>query len=127
MIALEKWRMVSVDDGPGIPYSVRLNSLRERESAWVNLAWKNKYTVNLPNTGSIYEFIGAVYGNGGEQDADKTTLLSFYDLPGSNSPGPCQSSVPRAWVHSVADLTVVDFTMDPSRDLLVIVVIAPAE
>jgi hypothetical protein len=126
-IALEKWRMVSVSDARDLACSVRLHSLREREHAWQSLGWRSKYTVKLPNTGSIYEFIGGVYGNGGETETKRTTSLAFYQLPSSRLMEPCQPVVPRSWVHYLADLTIADFTMDPLQDLLVLVALAPSE
>lgn len=108
--------------------------------------------LNLPPTGSVYEFVGGIYGNGREDDNRVTASISFLELPTISGDGigkvkeakekfqenprtaqkeRCEESKRgmklRTWTHSMGDVAIIDFTMDPSQDLLVLVALAPAE
>lgn len=123
-IELGKHRMVStLPPSVGPSFSTRLKLLRERERAWKYLDWKKKDTLRLPPTGSVYEFVGGLYGNGREDESRVTASISFLELPSTDDPG--QNL--QTWTHSMGDIIIVDFTMDPSQDLLVLVALAPAE
>jgi hypothetical protein len=75
----------------------------------------------LPTTGSIYEFIGGFYGNA----MAASTMISFVELPDVTAdPG---SVSRRTWFHNMPGISFVDFTMDPSQDLLVLLANSPAE
>lgn len=111
-------RMVSVhssDRGPS--FSMRRRLLHEREKSWKHFRWHNKHSLDLLTFGSIYEFMGGFYGNVMGPD------ISFIELPSTTS----TSQPKRSWAYSMPDLHIVDFTMDPSQDLLVILVDAPEE
>ncbi|KAF8802264.1 hypothetical protein BYT27DRAFT_7244898 [Phlegmacium glaucopus] len=128
-IELAKYRMVSLlPASASPPLATRLRLLRDRERAWKHVDWKKRHTLKLPPTGSVYEFVGGLYGNGREDDSRVTASISFLELPSTDAlflgqpPHELQT-----WTHSMADVAIVDFTMDPSQDLLVLVALAPAE
>jgi hypothetical protein len=126
--------------------------LQDREKAWRDLKWRGRKQLNLPPTGSVYEFVGGIYGNGREDDNRVTASISFLELPtfsgaGASEREAAQDSVQenssvarvesdpeskgrqklRTWTHAMGDVAIIDFTMDPSQDLLVLVALAPVE
>jgi hypothetical protein len=103
-------------------YSQRLFALRTREKNWRNLTYKKLQTIKLPNTGQVYEFMGGVYGNGREEDQKITGSIAFYDLPRLDG----SPSELEPWIHTMYDLSIIDFTMDPEQDLLLLVSLAPS-
>jgi len=117
-------RMVSA-----LPFSVgkslpaRLASLREREHSWKRLRCKSAHVLRFPASGSIYEFAGGIYGNAGDDDRRVPLAISFFQLPSAESN---PDHTPRSWTHSMGQLLVLDFTMDPTQDLLVLVSPAPS-
>ncbi|PPQ81936.1 hypothetical protein CVT25_013784 [Psilocybe cyanescens] len=128
-IELGRYRMVPLlPASVGPSFSTRLSLLRDRERAWKYMNWKKKYTLKLPPTGSVYEFVGGLYGNGREDASRTTASISFLELPTADIPGMDQSADElQMWTHSMGDIVIVDFTMDPSQDLLVLVALAPPE
>lgn len=82
--------------------------------------------MRLPFTGSVYDFVSGIYGNGGEDIDGTTKSISFVKLPSADEPfSDDQLPESRLWTHSMSDLLIFDFTMDPSQDLLVLLVLAP--
>lgn len=129
MIELGKHRMVSLlPASSSPPFASRLKLLRDRERAWKYMDWKKTHTLELPPTGSVYEFVGGLYGNGREDDSRVTASISFLELPTADAQ--VQGESPKElemWTHPMGDITIIDFTMDPSQDLLVLVALAPPE
>ncbi|KAF5310812.1 hypothetical protein D9619_007814 [Psilocybe cf. subviscida] len=107
-----------------VPFSTRLKLIRERERGWKYLDWKRRHTLKLPPTGSVYEFVGGLYANGRENLSRITASISFLELP---STGHDPDTPLQTWTHAMEDINIIDFTMDPSQDLLVLVALAPAE
>lgn len=125
-IELAKHRLVSLlPASASPPFSTRLQLLRERERAWRFMEWKQRHTLKLPPTGSVYEFVGGLYGNGREDDSRVTASISFLELPSSDTPMDPPNL--KTWTHAMGDVNIIDFTMDPSQDLLVLVALAPPE
>jgi hypothetical protein len=128
-IELSKYRMVSLlPASASPPLATRLKLLRDRERAWKYVNWKKRHTLKLPPTGSVYEFVGGLYGNGREDDSLVTASISFLELPSADATllGESPHEL-QMWTHAMTDVTIVDFTMDPSQDLLVLVALAPPE
>ncbi|KJA25538.1 hypothetical protein HYPSUDRAFT_37528 [Hypholoma sublateritium FD-334 SS-4] len=128
-IELEKARMVSLTPSSySLSFAARLKLLRERERNWKYLDWKQRHTLSLPPTGSVYEFVGGLYGNGTEDGTRATASISFLELPSLDATilGRPKDEL-KAWTHSMEDVNIIDFTMDPSQDLLVLVALAPRE
>lgn len=124
-LSLAKHRLLDISPSAHHPpYATRLGLLRDREQAWSDLRWKARHTLRLPPTGSVYEFVGGIYGNGREDDNRVTDSISFLELP-TASCDPTRAL--RTWTHATNDVTIIDFTMDPSQDLLVLVAVAPLE
>jgi hypothetical protein len=121
MIEMVKYRMKpgSFALDSNIPCNTRLKSLHNREHNWGNLSYRDKHKISLLPTGCVYEFVGDVYANGRETDRLSTGSISFYSLPSS------ASDSERRWTHHTENLNIVDFTMDPAQDLLVLVATAP--
>lgn len=107
------------------PYASRLKRLRDRERAWKTLSWSAQHNLKLPPTGSVYEFVGGLYGNGKEDDSRATASISFLELPSTDTVL-LEDGLPKlkTWTHPMSDVTIIDFTMDPSQDLLVLVALA---
>ena len=125
-IELAKHRLVSLlPASASPPFSTRLQLLRKRERAWRFMEWKQRHTLKLPPTGSVYEFVGGLYGNGREDDSRVTASISFLELPSSDTPMDPPNL--KTWTHAMGDVNIIDFTMDPSQDLLVLVALAPPE
>jgi len=119
-IELGMHRMVSLDyAGTGPSFQRRRRILQDREYSWKNFEWRHRHTLTLPTTGSIYEFIGGFYGNA------MAPTISFIELPSATADS--ADTTGRAWIHNMPDVSFVDFTMDPSQDLLVLLANAPIE
>ena len=128
-IELSKHRMISTIPHSSNPsFATRLNFLRRTEDAWKYLDFKQRKVLKLPPTGSVYEFVGGLYGNGREDETRATASISFLELPSLDiaSVGDPEPEL-QIWTHSMDDMTIIDFTMDPTQDLLVLVGLAPAE
>ncbi|THU80925.1 hypothetical protein K435DRAFT_972563 [Dendrothele bispora CBS 962.96] len=100
-------------------YTARLHLLKSREQAWRTLVPINRHRLQLAHSGAVYEFSGGVYGNGKENDQRSTISITLYDLP------ILESGIQNHQTFSLEGLDTVDFTMDPSQDLLVLVTLAP--
>jgi hypothetical protein len=121
-IELAKYRM-KPPEGSVLepPYAVRLQILKDREQRWRSLKSDTRHKLKLAHSGAIYEFTGGIYGNGKENDRRNTISITLYDLPS------LESGKQEDWTHSMDGMDIVDFTMDPSQDLLVLVALAPQE
>lgn len=104
----------------GPSFHARRKVLKEREHSWKHFKWRNKHALDLPARGNIYEYIGGFYGNFQEP------LISLIELPSANAVSSPDTST-RSWVHDLRGLSVVDFTMDPSQDILILLAHAPTE
>ncbi|KAL1741933.1 hypothetical protein HDZ31DRAFT_44378 [Schizophyllum fasciatum] len=122
-IELAKCRMAPVHTAPTLSTASRLNALRDRERAWRALRWSARHRITLPPTGPIYEFIGGIYGNGQEDENRVTSSISFFELP-THVRGRTLPDNPRVWTHSMGALSIIDFTLDPTQDLLALVALA---
>ncbi len=125
-IELAKYRMESdLNESTSHPFVKRLTSLRDREQSWRSITWKRHHRLGLPSVASIYEFVGGIYGNGREHGKrEPIPAISFFELPFSGcDPG----EEYRMWTHAFENIRILDFTIDPSQDLLVLVTRAPAE
>ena len=119
-IELGMHRMVSLDyTGKGPSFHTRRRLLKDRENSWKHFRWRQKHTLHLPTSGSIYEFVGGFYGNA------QASAISFIQLPSATT-DPADTPV-RTWIHNMPDISFVDFTMDPSQDLLVLLSNASVE
>jgi hypothetical protein len=98
----------------------------------------------LGEPGCVYEFVGGYYAHGRGEDRHVMECISFFELPSlSDEEGrddesseqeeqpelmdEDKASVLRRWKHVILDISVIDFTMDPTHDLLVLVAPAPLE
>ncbi|KAJ7632750.1 hypothetical protein FB45DRAFT_745052, partial [Roridomyces roridus] len=123
-LELRKRRMVSLLPPNQLPYSTRLKLLRDRERSWRSPQhWGSLQKLSLSaQTGTVYEFAGGYYANGREDENKITSAISFFELPSTESDAPR-----KTWVHPMNELKIVDFTMDPAQDLLVLVALSPPQ
>lgn len=94
-------------------FSSRLRELRDRENSWRTLSFKTRHKLKLAHSGTVYEFTGGIYGSGKETDR-RTTLITLYNLPS------VEYGDQRNLTYQHSDINIVDFTMDPAQDLLVL-------
>ncbi|KAJ6473647.1 hypothetical protein C8R47DRAFT_717525 [Mycena vitilis] len=124
---LAKHRMLSLLPPTDLPpFSTRLKLLRDRELSWrTPERWNTLQKLTLPPTGTVYEFVGGYYANGREDDNKITSGISFFELPSTE---PTRLDAPlKSWTHAMGGIKIVDFTMDPAQDLLVLVALAPPQ
>jgi hypothetical protein len=101
------------------PLASRLKILREREDAWKRLEWKRKCELDRSPGNLGFEFAnGFAFVPSSYQDA-YIQSIDFFELPSADSPS--AGEVTRA---HMGNLSVVDFTMDPGQDLLVLVAVS---
>jgi hypothetical protein len=94
--------------------STRLELLRRRQTAWNFLQWKEKFTVRCPlGDSTLYEYLGGVYSQWGFDSLSFVSLQPRLDQEKAVS-----------WTHSVP-FPVIDYTSDPTQDLLVIITVSP--
>ncbi|KAJ6612664.1 hypothetical protein B0H10DRAFT_284244 [Mycena sp. CBHHK59/15] len=126
-LELAKHRMLSLLPPTDFPsYSTRLKLIRERERNWRSpKAWSELQKLTLPPTGTVYEFVGGYYANGREDENKITSGISFFELP-STEPSSANDPL-KTWTHAMSGIKIVDFTMDPAQDLLVLVALAPPQ
>jgi hypothetical protein len=118
-IELGMYRMVDYSSPlAGPSFHTRRRHLQDRECSWKHFKWQHKYSLRLPTAGSVYEFIGGFYGNA------MASKISFIQLPSTGDPA---DTLGLTWIHDIPDVSFVDFTMDPSQDLLVLLADAPVE
>ncbi|KAJ7485536.1 hypothetical protein FB451DRAFT_1082976, partial [Mycena latifolia] len=126
-LELAKHRMLSLMSPAEFPsYSSRLKLIRDRERNWRSpQKWGQLQKLALPPTGTVYEFVGGYYANGREDENKITSGISFFELPSTE---PTSSDAPlKTWTHAMGGIKIVDFTMDPAQDLLVLVALAPPQ
>ncbi|KAJ6544018.1 hypothetical protein B0H19DRAFT_293936 [Mycena capillaripes] len=126
-LELGKHRMLSLLPPTDFPsFSTRLKVLRDRERNWRSPErWNPLQKLPLPPTGTVYEFVGGYYANGREDENKITSGISFFELPSTE---PTNSDAPlKTWTHTMGGVKIVDFTMDPAQDLLVLVALAPPQ
>ncbi|KAJ7104515.1 hypothetical protein B0H15DRAFT_766450 [Mycena belliarum] len=126
-LELAKHRMLSLMSPAEFPsYSARLKLIRERERNWRSPhKWGQLQKLELPPTGTVYEFVGGYYANGREDENKITSGISFFELPSTE---PMSTDAPlKTWTHAMGGIKIVDFTMDPAQDLLVLVALAPPQ
>jgi hypothetical protein len=128
-LELGKHRMLSLLPPTEFPpFSARLELIRDRERNWRSPErWGTVQKLTLPPMGTaVYDFVGGYYANGLEDENKITSGISFFELPsterGTNSDAPL-----KTWTHAMGDLKIVNFTMDPAPDLLVLVALAPPQ
>ncbi|PFH48704.1 hypothetical protein AMATHDRAFT_149261 [Amanita thiersii Skay4041] len=102
-------------EGPS--YARRLQLLCERECAWRQMSWRDRYQVKTSFNGSVSEFVYGVYANSIDEDNGITKSISFLQLPSTNS---------NPWSHTMPEQSIFDFCMDPIQDLLVLLTLAPS-
>ncbi|KAJ7461824.1 hypothetical protein B0H11DRAFT_2056202 [Mycena galericulata] len=126
-LELGKHRMLSLLPPTKFPsFSSRLKLIRERERNWRSpQEWGPLQKLTLPPTGTVYEFVGGYYANGREDENKITSGISFFELPSTE---PTTTDAPlKTWTHAMGGIKIVDFTMDPAQDLLVLVALAPPQ
>lgn len=130
---------------PTIPYAARRQRLLRSQNRWNKLEWVAKHKVECPHTAYMYDFVNGIYaiGQNAANDRRFSENVTFYRLPpypaalasavsseagvangGNDTPG--GNSKRDSWTYAFG-MTILDFTMDPEQDLLVLLALAPPE
>jgi hypothetical protein len=100
------------------PLASRLEILRERENAWKRLEWKRRCSLDIIPSGWIFEFANGVFGYVSFiQGGAPAQSIDFFEPPSVDSPS---NEVTRVRTYNMDNLSIVDFAMDPTHDLLVL-------
>ena len=120
-LELAKYRMKpSLESCHDPPVAMRLQSLRQNEEAWHTMTSTARFSSRYMHTGALYEFQSGIFGQSMENEQHHTTHIVFFDLVKMENGNPHIH-----WTHSVVGMMVIDFTMDPSQDLLLLISLAP--
>ena len=98
------------NEGPWKSTAARMDALHKHVHAWDNLDWKFT-TITVPN-GDVYELANGVYAQGNDRS------VTCVELP-SRIRGIAES---RTWVHEDVGFVPRDLIIDPTQDLLVLLV-----
>ena len=132
-----------------VPYAARKQCLLKTQNRWSKLEWAVKHEVECPHTAYMYDFVNGIYaiGQNAANDRRFSENVTFYRLPPyptqldskedgvalAEASGPNGANVtpgvnPKgdSWTYSFR-MTILDFTMDPEQDLLVLLALAPPE
>jgi hypothetical protein len=132
-----------------VPYAARKQRLLKSQNRWQQLEWTTIHKVECPHTAYMYDFVNGIYaiGQNAANDRRFSENVTFYRLPphpappvsieegaGSSEAGitnhandtPYDSSKKDTWTYAFG-MTILDFTMDPEQDLLVLLALAPPE
>jgi len=132
-----------------VPYAARKQQLLDSQNRWSRLEWATKHKVECPHTAYMYDFVNGIYaiGQNAANDRRFSESVTFYRLPphptssasvedgtGSSEAGaangtndtPGSNSKAGSWTYAFG-MTILDFTMDPEQDLLVLLALAPPE
>ena len=124
------------------PLAHRLHALQACEHTWKTLEFDKRVTLALNESGSVYEFVGGYYANGRDRSVPSTGCIGFLELPGLTVNDDLgrddeaglgedveekeeEQTSYRRWKHRILDMFIIDFTMDPIQDLLVLVAFSP--
>ena len=99
-----------MQDLPRASYTAkqRLDLLLEHETAWENLRWRRRIALP-PQAVHIWELYGGIWAQSGDHCS-----ISFLRLPSI-----FRNIVTKKWSF-VSEFTILDFTLDSSSDLLVL-------
>jgi len=132
-----------------VPYAARKQRLLKSQSRWNKLEWTAKHKVECPHTAYMYDFVNGIYaiGQNAANDRRFSENVTFYRLPPYPTPlasreggvgstaassanglknAPGGNSKGDSWTYAFG-MTILDFTMDPEQDLLVLLALAPPE
>ncbi|KAF8586079.1 hypothetical protein K439DRAFT_1632000 [Ramaria rubella] len=95
----------------------RLAELKTRQINWDNLQFRKRATLSMPEDCRVWELCGGVIAYGlRSESSDNTCGLAFHELPSVS-----RGFIGRHWKHSNFGISIKDFTMDPTQDLVVMV------
>ncbi|KDQ58355.1 hypothetical protein JAAARDRAFT_78129 [Jaapia argillacea MUCL 33604] len=122
-LELARQHLVPIDQGPSGPTSRTLrHRLRTLSNSWMTKTFKPLPTIDIPNAGFVYEFMGGVYANGrGEHAPPVSGPITFYRLPSE------EGEEVISWTHISPlgeGMAYLDFCIDPYQDLFVLVCFA---
>ncbi|KAF9788641.1 hypothetical protein BJ322DRAFT_1002665 [Thelephora terrestris] len=108
-----------------VPYAARKQRLLMSQRRWNSLDWTAMHKVECPHTAYMYDFVNGIYaiGQNAANDRRFSENVTFYRLPPYST---LQASVEEgeSWTYAFG-MTILDFTMDPEQDLLVLMALAP--
>lgn len=89
---------------------MRLKLLQEHQVSWDRLSWSREVKIPM-RQGGLWELYGGVLAQSTEEDT-----IIFNQLPSD-----LRSIEEREWTLGDFGMTVCDFAMDPSQNLLVLI------
>ena len=143
------YHQLQVTDTSSVPYAARRQRLLKSQNRWNKLDWAAKHKVECPHTAYMYDFVNGIYaiGQNAANDRRFSENVTFYHLPPYPTPpastkdgaGSSEASAVNgaddtpgggskrgSWTYAFG-MTILDFTMDPEQDLLVLLALAPFE
>ena len=143
------YHRLQATETPTVPYAARRRRLLKSQDRWSNLEWAVKHEVECPHTAYMYDFVNGIYaiGQNAANDRRFSENVTFYRLPphptppaskeggegstttsDANGANGTPGGTPKAetWTYAFG-MTILDFTMDPEQDLLVLLALAPLE
>jgi hypothetical protein len=143
------YHQLQATDTSTVPYVARKQHLLKSQNRWNKLEWAVKHKVECPHTAYMYDFVNGIYaiGQNAANDRRFSENVTFYRLPpyptppastedgaglaearSANGPHDTPAGNPRvaSWTYAFG-MTILDFTMDPEQDLLVLLALAPPE
>jgi len=143
------YHQLQTTDTSTVPYAARRQRLLKSQNRWNKLEWAAKHKVECPHTAYMYDFVNGIYaiGQNAANDRRFSENVTFYRLPpyptppastkddaGSSEAGAVDGANDTSGHNSKGDswtyafgMTILDFTMDPEQDLLVLLALAPPE
>ncbi|KAG0702007.1 hypothetical protein DFH29DRAFT_923376 [Suillus ampliporus] len=115
IIDLSYFQMIPVGTSEtDVPPATRRKKLRQHNTAWQRIEYKQKCTLPLSMPGFIYAFAGGIYGSVGED------CIHFTRLPSASDSGDL-----HCWSHPIDEMAFTNFTFCAAQDLLVVVTDSP--
>ncbi|KAG1748309.1 uncharacterized protein EDB91DRAFT_1344869 [Suillus paluster] len=115
VIDLSYFQMIPVGiSETDVPPATRRKQLRQHDAAWQRIGYKQRCTLPSFMSGSIYEFVGGIYGSVGED------CIHFARLP-----SPSDSGDLYYWSQPIDIMALADFTFCAAQDLLIVVTYSP--
>ena len=128
-----------------VPYAARKQQLLKTQTRWRRLEWTAMHKVDCPHSAYMYDFVNGIYAIGQNPANDRrfSENVTFYRLPpypttptsnedAGSSTTDGSSDIPDgnfkrdSWTYAFG-MTILDFTMDPEQDLLILLALAPPE
>jgi hypothetical protein len=131
-IRLQSSHLVHTRPGSA-PFAHRLRALHAYEHTWKSFKLNKRTVLPLYKSYNAYALAGGYFAYGAYRYVSDIKYIGIMELPAftSNrdldheSTGEDKEASLSRWTHDVADLSVLNFAMDPFQDLLVLLAVSP--